>query len=157
MAVDIGEPKDVVQAFVEEGGLTFPTVLDESGAVAREYRVQGHPASFFIDREGVIRKRHSGQMSESILEEILVELLGEKSSEPEGVSLAPVSLLSEKVREAPSVVREAYRFAIANPDALSNIPCYCGCGGVGHQSNLDCFVQQFNADGSVVLDDHAFG
>jgi hypothetical protein len=155
--VDIGEPQDVVQAFVEEGGLTFPTVLDESGAVAREYRLQGHPTSFFIDREGVIRKRHSGQMSESILEEILVELLGEKNSEPEGVSLAPVSLLSEKVREAPSVVREAYRFAIANPDALSNIPCYCGCGSVGHQSNLDCFVEQFNTDGSVVLDDHAFG
>lgn len=155
--MDIGEPKDVVQAFVGEGGLTFPTVLDESGAVAREYRVQGHPTSFFIDREGVIRKRHSGQMSESILEETLVELLGEKSSELEGVSLAPVSLLSEKVREAPSVVREAYQFAIANPNTLSKFPCYCGCGDMGHQSNLDCFVQQFNADGSVVLDDHAFG
>ena len=155
--MDIGEPKDVVQAFVEEGGLTLPTVLDESGAVARAYRVQGHPTSFFIDREGVIRKRHSGQMSESIIEEVLVELLGEKSPELEGVSLAPVSLLSEKVREGPAVVRKAYRFAIANPDALSNIPCYCGCGGVGHQSNLDCFVQQVNADGSVVLDDHAFG
>ena len=157
MAVDIGEPKHVVQAFVEEGGLTFPTVLDESGAVAREYRLQGHPTSFFIDREGAIRKRHIGPMSESIFEEILGELLGEKSSELEGVSLAPVSLLSEKVRGAPSMVRETYRFAIANPDALSNIPCYCGCGGVGHQSNLDCFVQQVNADGSVVLDDHAFG
>lgn len=154
--MDIGESKDVVQAFVAERGLTFPTVLDESGAVAQEYRLRGHPTSFFIDREGVIRKHHIGPMSESLFEKVLGELLGEKGSEPEGVSLAPVSLLSEKVKEAPSVVREAYRFAIANLDTLSKIPCYCGCGAVGHQSNLDCFVDQVNADGSVVLDDHAF-
>ena len=75
----------------------------------------------------------------------------------ESVSLAPVSLLSEKVSGAPWVVKQAYRFAIANPDTLSNFPCYCGCGSMGHQSNLDCFVQQFNADGSVVLDNHALG
>ena len=75
----------------------------------------------------------------------------------EGVSLAPVSLLSEKVSGAPWVVKQAYRFAIANPDTLSNFPCYCSCGSMGHQSNLDCFVQQFNADGSVFLDNHALG
>lgn len=32
------------------------------------------------------------------------------------VQLAPVSQLSEKVRRAPPVVQEAYRFAIANPE-----------------------------------------
>lgn len=73
------------------------------------------------------------------------------------VTLAPESLLSDKVKTAPPVVREAYRFAIANPDTLSQFPCYCGCGAMGHGSNLDCFVDQFNEDGSVVLDNHAFG
>ena len=56
---------------------------------------------------------------------------------------------------APAVVREAYRFAVANPEPLSQIPCYCACGGVGHESNLDCFIQAVEPDGSVTFDHHA--
>lgn len=78
------------------------------------------------------------------------------STRPE-IKLAPVSQLSQQVRITPPVVQEAYRFAIANPEVLSRLPCYCGCGSVGHESNLDCFIQEFNPDGSVVFDDHAFG
>ncbi len=69
------------------------------------------------------------------------------------IQLAPVSQLPEKVRAAPVVVQEAYRFAIANPEVLSQIPCYCGCGAMGHESDLDCFIEEFNPDGSVA----AFG
>lgn len=71
--------------------------------------------------------------------------------------LAPPAALPNVVRSAPPVVQEAYRFAIANPEALNTIPCYCGCGGVGHTSNLDCYVREFRADGSVALDNHALG
>jgi len=73
------------------------------------------------------------------------------------IQLAPVSQLSEKVRSAPPVVQEAYRFAMANPQVLARLPCYCGCGSMGHESNLDCFIQEFKPDGSVVFDYHAFG
>lgn len=45
------------------------------------------------------------------------------------------------VRAAPSSVTDAYRFAAANPDMLQKIPCYCGCGGMGHESNYSCFWQ----------------
>jgi hypothetical protein len=69
------------------------------------------------------------------------------------IQLAPVSQLPEKVRAAPVVVQEAYRFAIANPEVLSQIPCYCGCGAMGHESDLDCFIEELNPDGSVA----AFG
>ncbi len=73
------------------------------------------------------------------------------------VSLAPVSALPAFARGAPTVVHEAYRFAVANPEVLSEIPCYCGCGGMGHTSILDCYVKEVRTDGSVVYDDHAFG
>ncbi len=73
------------------------------------------------------------------------------------IQLAPVSQLSEKVRSAPPVVQEAYRFAIANPEILSKLPCYCGCGSKGHTSDLDCFIQEFKSDGSIVFSYHAFG
>lgn len=82
---------------------------------------------------------------------------GDAGSTGPKIRLAPVSQLSEKVRRAPPVVQEAYRFAIANPEVLAKLPCYCGCGSMGHTSNLDCFVREFNSDGSVVFDYHAFG
>lgn len=72
-----------------------------------------------------------------------------------GIQLAPASQLSEKVRGAPPVVQEAYRFAIANPAVLAKLPCYCGCGNMGHTSNLDCFVDEVAQDGSIVFGYHA--
>jgi hypothetical protein len=71
--------------------------------------------------------------------------------------MAPESALPDFVQDAPPQVKEAYRFAIANPDVLSYIPCYCGCGAVGHQSNRDCYVKEVRPDGSLEFDNHAFG
>jgi predicted small secreted protein len=71
--------------------------------------------------------------------------------------LAPESALPGFARDAPPQVKEAYRFAIANPDALKQYPCYCGCDAVGHKSNLDCYVKEVRPDGSIVFDEHAFG
>lgn len=42
-------------------------LLDEDGSIARTYRVSGIPISFFIDREGVIRTRHLGPLSEMLI------------------------------------------------------------------------------------------
>ncbi len=44
------------------------------------------------------------------------------------LKLAPPSQLREDILKQPLTVREAYQFALANPDVLSKIPCYCGCG-----------------------------
>jgi hypothetical protein len=72
------------------------------------------------------------------------------------LSLAPKSALPDFVREMPPQVQDAYRFAIANPDVLAQIPCYCGCGGMGHHNNLDCYVAAFNPNGTVAqFENHA--
>ena len=78
---------------------------------------------------------------------------------PQEITLAPESMLAgdSRVSAAPPLVREAYRFAIANPDVLDKMPCYCGCGGMGHKHNLACYVDRFEADGSPVFDYHALG
>lgn len=73
------------------------------------------------------------------------------------LTLAPESALPDFVRDAPPQVKEAYRFAIANPDVLSAFPCYCGCGAIGHQNNLQCYVKQVHSDGSIEFENHAFG
>jgi hypothetical protein len=61
------------------------------------------------------------------------------------------------VQEAPVRVQEAYQFAQMNQDVLEHIPCYCGCGAMGHTSNYSCFIAETNADGIVVYDEHALG
>ena len=71
-------------------------------------------------------------------------------------ALAPENALPARVRAAPPAVREAYRFAIANREILSQIPCYCGCGAV-HQNNYQCYIKAVNADGSFVFDDMSLG
>ncbi|MDP2659444.1 MAG: PCYCGC motif-containing (lipo)protein [Dehalococcoidia bacterium] len=55
-----------------------------------------------------------------------------------------------------SKVRDAYEFALANPDKLQYMPCYCGCGlEEKHGSNLNCYVSGVDQAGAVVFTDHA--
>jgi hypothetical protein len=61
------------------------------------------------------------------------------------------------VKESPSVVQEAYQFAVANPETLKQLPCYCGCGEIGHTSNYSCYVQEVKTDGIIMFDSHALG
>jgi len=50
-----------------------------------------------------------------------------------------------------AAAEKSYRIALAEPELLRNLPCYCGCGShAGHRHNLDCFL---NDDGT--FDDHA--
>jgi len=37
------------------------------------------------------------------------------------------------------------------------VPCYCGCGAIGHHSNLACYMKDVSAGGEIVFDDHALG
>jgi hypothetical protein len=58
---------------------------------------------------------------------------------------------------APLVVRQAYAFAATHPDVMSQIPCYCGCGSIGHTSNYACYVSDVDSEGSITYDLHALG
>jgi hypothetical protein len=72
------------------------------------------------------------------------------------ITLASLSQMPDYVKSAPPNVQEAYRFAVANPKVLEQIPCYCGCAGMGHRHNLDCYVDAFRSDGRVArFDNHA--
>ena len=73
------------------------------------------------------------------------------------MNLAPLENMPEEVQRSPVSVQQAYQFAAANPDVLNQIPCYCGCGAVGHKSNYDCYVSGQNSDESLAFDSHALG
>jgi hypothetical protein len=73
------------------------------------------------------------------------------------LSMASMDLMPAEVHVAPVTVQEAYQFNVANPDVMQNIPCYCGCGNVGHSSNYDCYVSTVDEQGSIAFDNHALG
>ena len=72
-------------------------------------------------------------------------------------TLAPLADIPLEVQNAPLTVRESYQFAVANPEVLKQIPCYCGCGGMGHTSNYSCYVAGQSAEGSLNYEGHALG
>ena len=88
---------------------------------------------------------------------ILLAACGAGGQQNSKAKLAPVSALPKPMQDAPAAVRTAYQFAVANPDALQNVPCYCGCGAIGHKSNLACYIKEVGTDGKPVFDDHAMG
>lgn len=74
-----------------------------------------------------------------------------------GLAMAPMAGMPAEVQAAPVTVQQAYQFAVANPDILSEIPCYCGCGAMGHTSNYACYVAGKDENGQVLYDNHALG
>ncbi len=64
--------------------------------------------------------------------------------------------MPEEILSASATVREAYQFAFNNPDALKNVPCYCGCGAMGHDSNYACYFRT-DSSGNLEYDLHAVG
>jgi cytochrome c biogenesis protein CcmG, thiol:disulfide interchange protein DsbE len=73
LAVNLREANDRVRPFVDEYGMPFPVLLDKRGEVARTWRIggpnQGLPSSYFIDRDGVVRKVVFGAMSAKVINE----------------------------------------------------------------------------------------
>jgi hypothetical protein len=65
--------------------------------------------------------------------------------------------MPDYVQHAPARVQEAYVYAVNHPGDLDHIPCYCGCGAMGHTSNLSCYIQRIDDTGDISYDSHAAG
>jgi len=76
VSVDAG-PKSAVKNFMDELGLTFPALLDPDMKVFQLYRLFAIPASFLIDKQGIIRFKELGYRdwtdpkSTKLLEQVL--------------------------------------------------------------------------------------
>ncbi|NOH01820.1 MAG: hypothetical protein HND47_07585 [Chloroflexi bacterium] len=78
-------------------------------------------------------------------------------SESTDLHMMPLEQMPAEVQSAPVTVQGAYQFNAANPDIMKDIPCYCGCGSIGHTSNYDCYVSSVDANGVITFDNHALG
>jgi len=65
-----------IMPFVNEQGLTFPILLDETGDMANAYQLQSLPSSYFINRDGIINEVViGGPMAEALLRTRIEEIL----------------------------------------------------------------------------------
>jgi len=95
----------------------------------------------------------------SIIVILLTTVISACSSQNKSSDLNMMSMdqMPAEVQSAPVTVQTAYQFAATNPDIMQNIPCYCGCGSVGHTSNYSCYVSDVDASGKITFDNHALG
>ena len=73
------------------------------------------------------------------------------------LAMAPLDQMPPDVQNAPVAVTQAYQFAAANSEVMIGIPCYCGCGAMGHTSSYSCYVSGVETDGKIDYDTHALG
>ena len=72
LAVNELEDTARVAEHIRTHGHTFEVVMDHNNQVANKYGVVGLPASFLIDRQGIVRERVSGNLlTESRIEEMV--------------------------------------------------------------------------------------
>jgi cytochrome c biogenesis protein CcmG/thiol:disulfide interchange protein DsbE len=74
LGADQQESVAQVRAFVRAHGVTYPVVIDQGSAI-EAYGGQAIPTSIFIDRTGVLRAVHIGEMSADVLDEELAKIL----------------------------------------------------------------------------------
>jgi thiol-disulfide isomerase/thioredoxin len=72
LGADGHESSEKMGAFARTMGLTF-TIANDQGAAAGAYRVTGIPTSFIIDKEGIIRVRHTGPMKLETMKQYIAE------------------------------------------------------------------------------------
>lgn len=75
VAVDLGEPRDRVQTFVAQHGMSFPVLLDLDGRAGELYRARSIPTTYMLDRNGIVRSVKVGAMSEDAIRRLIEPLL----------------------------------------------------------------------------------
>lgn len=64
-------PTEEVAAFLQEGGYTYPTAMDETGQVFLQYGVSAFPTTFMITPEGKVYGYATGTLTRSTMENFI--------------------------------------------------------------------------------------
>jgi peroxiredoxin len=75
LAVNAGQDKEAVAAFIKKIGVSYPALLDEDSAIARQYGVVGLPTTYFVDTRGIINAKVVGEADEATFDKLAGELL----------------------------------------------------------------------------------
>ena len=76
LTINYKEGPDKIDPFMTTLNLSLPVLLDTDGSVAKKYNIVAIPATFFIDKDGIIQEKMVGAFSspqqiESYLDKIV--------------------------------------------------------------------------------------
>jgi cytochrome c biogenesis protein CcmG/thiol:disulfide interchange protein DsbE len=77
VGVAIQDKPEAAQTFIRSFSLTFPNALDANGKVSVDYGVYGVPETFFVSKDGRIRGKHVGAITDETFRTQVDRLLGE--------------------------------------------------------------------------------
>lgn len=75
LGVDWVDTPANAQAYIKEFDITYPNGPDVGTKAAQDYRIQGVPETFYVDREGVLRGVQIGPLKAPDLDNKIEELL----------------------------------------------------------------------------------
>lgn len=74
VVVDLGEDRNTVKSFIESNKYSFNVLLDSNNSAARTYSISSIPASYFINKDGIITKSKVGALEETEMRKYINEL-----------------------------------------------------------------------------------
>ena len=75
VAIEAGEPKDLVQKFAEQYQMPFSVWIDPDGKSLDAFKNGSLPNSYVIDRTGTVRLMWTGEINRENLEKYVTPLL----------------------------------------------------------------------------------
>jgi cytochrome c biogenesis protein CcmG, thiol:disulfide interchange protein DsbE len=75
VAINAGQDRKTVDAFIKKIGVSYPALLDEQSKIAKSYGVVGLPTTYFVDAKGVVRAKVIGEADEATFERHALDLL----------------------------------------------------------------------------------
>lgn len=75
LAVNMNESAVAIRSFQERYGLTMPIVVDTDDRVSRAYDIVPLPTSYFVDRNGVVRGKWTGEIRAEQLRLLIRKIL----------------------------------------------------------------------------------
>jgi cytochrome c biogenesis protein CcmG/thiol:disulfide interchange protein DsbE len=69
LGVDILDSRDGARGFIDEHGLTYPSVFDPAGAIRDSFGMIGQPVTVFYDADGEVTSTWEGQLTQTALDQ----------------------------------------------------------------------------------------
>jgi peroxiredoxin len=84
LALNVRQDRAKANRFIKRLNITYDTLLDREGEVARSYGVIGLPTTYFVDAKGVLKTRIIGESTPETFERIIIKLMQEKTVAQDG-------------------------------------------------------------------------
>ncbi len=82
LALNVRQDRATAEFFINELNISYNTLLDIEGDVARSYGVTGLPTTLFVDGNGILQRRIIGESTPEVFEQIILEIMQQSREQP---------------------------------------------------------------------------